>query len=74
MTDAVDTVLRDWAIPRMNVRHLLVATFKGGNEGSVEVFLRFGFKMTATYEDHYEVKGKIRGVHLLEWKYDLHVR
>ena len=54
MTDAVDTVLRNWAIPRMNVRHMLVARF---NVGSVRVFLRNGFQMKATYEDHYEVKG-----------------
>lgn len=68
MTDAVDTVLHDWAVPRMNVHHMSVSAFQG-NEGSVKVFLRNGFKMKATYKDHYTVKGKIRGLHLLEWKY-----
>ena len=68
MTDAVDTVLHGWAIPRMNVRHMLVTAFEG-NEGSVKVLLRNGFKMRATYKDHYEVKGKVHGVHVLEWKY-----
>jgi RimJ/RimL family protein N-acetyltransferase len=68
MTDAVDTVLHDWAIPRMNVRHILVAVFEG-NVGSVKVFLKNGFKMKATYKDHIEVKGKIHTVHVLEWKY-----
>ena len=68
MTDAVDTVLHDWAIPRMNVRHILLNAFEG-NEGSVKVFLRNGFKMKATYKDHTEVKGKIRGMHVLEWTY-----
>ena len=68
MTDAVDTVLHDWAIPRMNVRHMLVTAFEG-NEGSVKVFLRNEFKMKATYKDHLEAKGKIRTVHLLEWRH-----
>jgi RimJ/RimL family protein N-acetyltransferase len=68
MSDAVDTVLHNWAIPRMNVRHMLVSMFEG-NEGSVKVFLRNGFKMKGTYKDHFEIKGKIRGVYLLEWKY-----
>ena len=65
MTDAVETVLHDWAIPRMNVRHMLVCTF----EGSVKVFLRNGFKIKATFKDHFEIKGKIRSVRVLEWKY-----
>ena len=68
MTDAVDTVLHDWAIPRMNVRRMLLGAFEG-NVGSVKVFLRNGFKMKATYKDHIEVKGKVRGGHVLEWKY-----
>ena len=70
MTDAVDTMLHEWAIPRMNVHHILVLVFEG-NEGSVKVFLRNGFKMKATYKDHFEVKGRIRGVHVLEWYSDV---
>jgi len=66
MTDAVDTMLHDWAIPRMNVRHVMVTAFEG-NEGSVKVFLKNGFKMTGMYKEHYEVKGIVRGMHLLEW-------
>jgi len=68
MTDAVDTVLHDWAIPLMNVRHILLSVFHG-NVGSVKVFLKNGFKMKATYADFKEEKGKIRGVHVLEWNY-----
>ena len=68
MTDAVDTVLHEWAIPRMNVRHMLITAFEG-NEGSVKVFLKNGFKMKAAYKDLIEVKGKVHGVHVLEWKY-----
>ena len=69
MTDAVDTVLHDWAIPRMNVGHILISAFEG-NEGSVKVFLRNGFKSKAIYKEHHEVKGKTRGVHVLEWTVD----
>lgn len=68
MTDAVDTVLHDWAIPRMNVRHILVTVFEG-NEGSVKVFLKNGFQMKATYKDYVKAKGRIHGMHVLEWQY-----
>jgi len=66
MTDAVDTLLHDWAIPRMNVCHILLSVFEG-NEGSVKLFLRSGFRMKATYQEYKKDKGKIRGAHVLEW-------
>jgi RimJ/RimL family protein N-acetyltransferase len=69
MSDAVNTVLQDWGIPRMNIRHMRVSTL-AGNEASVKVFLKNGFKLIGTYEDHVEVKGKVRGLNLLEWKYE----
>jgi RimJ/RimL family protein N-acetyltransferase len=69
MSDAVSTVLQDWAIPRMNIRRMWVSTFTG-NEASMKVFLKNGFKLIGSYEDHFEVKGKIRGLNLLEWKYE----
>ena len=69
MTDAVDTMLHEWAIPRMNVRHVMVGIFVG-NEGSVKVFLRNGFKMITTIENYYkEIKGKMLRLHVMEWKY-----
>lgn len=68
MTDAVDTLLHEWAIPRMHVRHVMVAVFTG-NEGSVKVFLRNGFKMMKTYENYKEIRGKTRGLHVMEWRY-----
>ena len=67
MTDAVDTLLHEWAIPRKNVRHVMVGIFVG-NEGSVKVFLRNGFRMINTIENHKEVRGKMRGVHVMEWR------
>ncbi len=36
MTDALDTLLHEWAIPRMGVRRVLAAAFTG-NDGSVKV-------------------------------------
>ncbi|KAF8203781.1 hypothetical protein BJ912DRAFT_941053 [Pholiota molesta] len=55
MTDAVQTVLYDWAIPRMKVRHMWVSAYTG-NEGSVKVFLKNGFKIIKTIENHAEWK------------------
>lgn len=66
MTDALNTLLHDWAIPRMGVRSILVAAFTG-NDGSVKVFQRNGFKLVRTIEEFMVVKGKMRGVHILEW-------
>lgn len=68
MSDAVNTVLQDWGIPRMNIRHMWVSTFMD-NEASMKVFLKNGFKLIGSYEDHFEVKGKVRGLTLLEWRY-----
>ena len=66
MTDAVDTMLHDWAIPRMNARHIVVTVFEN-NVGSVKVFLKNGFEMKETVRDHVEVKGILRSSHILEW-------
>ncbi|KAF8203782.1 acyl-CoA N-acyltransferase [Pholiota molesta] len=66
MTDALNTLLHDWAIPRMGVRSILVAAFIG-NDGSVKVFQRNGFKLVRTIEEFMMVKGKMRSVHVLEW-------
>ncbi|TFK41961.1 GNAT domain-containing protein [Crucibulum laeve] len=67
MTDAVGTLMHEWAIPRMGVRHIMVSACIG-NEGSVKVFLKNGFKLIRTSEDHHEVKGKRVGLHVLEWR------
>ncbi|TFK26696.1 acyl-CoA N-acyltransferase [Coprinopsis marcescibilis] len=67
MTDAVNTVLHDWAIPRMGVRRMLVFTFEN-NIGSVKVFLKNGFKLLYTAKEHMTVRGRIRNVNVLEWK------
>ena len=67
MTDALDTIMHEWAIPRMGVRHILVDVFDE-NEASTKVFLKNGFRLIATYDDHLEIKGTKRGLRILEKK------
>jgi RimJ/RimL family protein N-acetyltransferase len=69
MTDAVETLLWRWAVPRMGVRRVLATTFRG-NHGSIRVFQKNGFVLTKTLESYLEVRGKIRDFHLLEWDFD----
>ena len=49
------------------MRHVKVAIFVG-NEGNVKVFLRNGFKMINILENYQEIRGKMRGLHVLEWR------
>ena len=37
MTAAIGTIIKDWMIPRMGVRHIIVDPYVG-NQGSVRVF------------------------------------
>ncbi|KAJ7664933.1 acyl-CoA N-acyltransferase, partial [Mycena rosella] len=67
MSDAFQTLLRQWGIPRMGVRRMVVTTLTG-NKGSVRVFEKNGFKFQKTIDDALEVRGTMRGVHVLEWK------
>ncbi|KAJ6486066.1 hypothetical protein C8R47DRAFT_980007, partial [Mycena vitilis] len=70
MSDAFGTLLRQWAIPRMGVRRMVVSAFKG-NQGSVRVIEKNGFKFRSkTIDDALEVRGTKRGVHVLEWSLD----
>ncbi|KAF4573300.1 hypothetical protein EYR40_003619 [Pleurotus pulmonarius] len=69
MTDALDTLVHDWAIPRMKARQITVTAFKG-NIGSVRVFEKLGFTLRETVDDFKDVKGRIRGFHVLEWTVD----
>ncbi|KAF8973492.1 acyl-CoA N-acyltransferase [Flammula alnicola] len=67
MTDAVDTLVHDWAVPRMGVRRILSSAFVG-NHGSVKVFEKNGFTLVRTIENHSVVRGKMRGMHVFEWE------
>lgn len=67
MSDAFQTLLRQWAIPRMGVRRMAVTALEG-NEGSVGVLKKNGFKFRKTIGDALEVRGTMRGVHVLDWR------
>ncbi|KAJ6601265.1 acyl-CoA N-acyltransferase [Mycena vulgaris] len=66
MSDAFQTLLRQWGISRMGVRRMVVTTL-AGNQGSVGVFKKNGFKFRKTIDEVLEVRGTMRGVHVLEW-------
>lgn len=68
MSDAVETLIRDWAIPRMGVRHILVSTMVG-NEGSMGVFRKNGFVWRRTAKDHLFARGQLRSIEVFEWNY-----
>ena len=55
MTAVIGTLMREWVIPRMGVRHLRPTVFEG-NPGSVRVFEKNGFVVTRTVKDAVEVK------------------
>lgn len=69
MSDAFATVLHSWVIPRMGVRRMIGSALQG-NQGSVRVFEKNGFVLRETLENHVEVKGELRGVHVLQWSLD----
>lgn len=68
MSAAVATLLRDWAIPKMNARRMTVCTFTE-NVASVRVFEKNGFKKLMNIEEWKVVKGRMRGINILEWKH-----
>ena len=79
MTLALNTLIKDWAVPNMNVRAIDSSAFEG-NYGSVKVFLKNGFSyMKDVGNDEGLVKncvelpeskgGGVIGIHFLEWRY-----
>ncbi|RDB29408.1 hypothetical protein Hypma_015951 [Hypsizygus marmoreus] len=68
MTDVLETLLWDWAVPRMGVRRICASAFEG-NHGSIRVFERNGFTVTKTVENWAVVKGRMRNLHVVEWDY-----
>lgn len=66
MTDALQTLLWEWAVPRMGVRYILSSAFEG-NEGSVGVFRKNGFVQTRMIEKHIQTRGQWRNLNVMEW-------
>ncbi|KIM88725.1 hypothetical protein PILCRDRAFT_813697 [Piloderma croceum F 1598] len=67
MSAAIAALLKDWVIPRCNV-HIIRTYAMLGNEGSVGVFRKNGFKLVKTKKVWKELKGKERGLSVLEWR------
>ena len=71
MSRAVQTVIKDWAVPRMNM-HNLRGSFCVGNVGSMRVFERNNFEEVGSLKDWSpESPNKNRGktsIVVMEWK------
>ncbi|KAJ7053951.1 acyl-CoA N-acyltransferase [Mycena amicta] len=67
MTDAIGTLLTKWAVPRMGVRWVVVTPLVG-NEGSVRVFEKNGFRLVRTVDRALEARGVVHSANVLEWK------
>lgn len=50
MTACLQTIIHEWAIPRMNVTTIISSTFSG-NEGSRSVFLKNRFEFIGTVKE-----------------------
>ena len=66
MTDALETLMQAWAIPRMNARRFLVGAFSG-NHGSIRVFEKTGFVRSRLFEDFAVVRGRKRDLQILRY-------
>ncbi|KAJ6577058.1 acyl-CoA N-acyltransferase [Mycena vulgaris] len=69
MSDAFQTLLHQWGIPRMGVRRMTVTTH-AGNKASVRVFEKNGFTFQKTIDRVLDVRGTMWGVHVLDWTLD----
>ncbi|KAF8973493.1 hypothetical protein BDZ97DRAFT_1911980 [Flammula alnicola] len=67
MSDVLDTLLHDWAIPRMGVRRILLGVVEG-NMGSLRVFVKSGFQLKQTVKDYRKIRGETRNLQVMEWK------
>lgn len=66
MTDVVDTILHDWAVPRMGARRVIVGAFEE-NVGSARVFEKNGFRTLRIIPNYLEVEGEWRNIRVMEW-------
>ncbi|KAF6748453.1 hypothetical protein DFP72DRAFT_576588 [Ephemerocybe angulata] len=67
MTAAVKTIMKKWALPRMNTRIVRAVTFSG-NIGSKKVFLKNGFRHIITLPDHTIVRGETKTLDVYQWE------
>ncbi|KAF8973918.1 hypothetical protein BDZ97DRAFT_1751858 [Flammula alnicola] len=67
MSDVLDTLLHDWAIPRMGVRRILLGVVEG-NMSSVRVFEKNGFHLKQMVKDYRKIRGETKNLQVMEWK------
>lgn len=69
MTDVIDTIMHDWAVPHMGARRFLVGAF-ADNVGSQRVFEKNGFRTLRILQKFKEIRGEWRKIRVMEWRYD----
>ena len=71
MTAVIRALVHDWAVPRMNARHICVSIV-AGNIASVRVFEKNGFKRLPDVHNVVQMPeskgGLLTGLHRLEWR------
>ena len=69
MSAAVGAVIRQWMVPHLNAHKIRVEAIEG-NIGSVRVFEKNGMRLLGTSKVEREApgRGRIEGVHVLEWE------
>ena len=69
MSAAVGAIINQWMIPHLNAHKIRTVAIEG-NIGSVRVFEKNGMKLLGTVKvDRFsETRGRIEGVHVLEWE------
>lgn len=68
MSDALETVMREWCVPRMRVRRVIGLTMSG-NKASGRVFEKNGFVFQREHKAYKEVRGEQRGLVIFEQVY-----
>lgn len=72
MSTAIRTIIESWAVPRMNCKRISANAFIG-NEASLGVFLKCGFKLIKETEKMVATPpsrgGELRGLYIMVWEY-----
>lgn len=67
MSDAIETILHDWVVPRMAVKKVVVSAFVD-NRASIRTFEKNGFKSISVIPDRtLVVRGRPKEFHTLVW-------
>lgn len=61
-------LINHWAVPKMNVRRMLCTAFKG-NEGSIRVMQKNGFRFRELRKNATCLRGEWRDLNVMEWEH-----